>query len=124
MSEGSHVSSGMPSSLKIRQQPYEIKFCSCGLRAPLISSWTDSNPGRRFFGCANYGTSKHCGYFCWFDPRVCPRGMEVGLYWTKRNKELQKENDALKRTVRRLKCIVGASLVAVTVMGAFFIRIF
>ncbi|KAG5548635.1 hypothetical protein RHGRI_014100 [Rhododendron griersonianum] len=31
-------------------------FCFCGKPTPLRKSGTEKNPGRRFFGCANYKT--------------------------------------------------------------------
>ncbi|CAL9005371.1 unnamed protein product, partial [Prunus brigantina] len=30
-------------------------FSSCGKRARIFTSWTDTNPSHRFWGCANYG---------------------------------------------------------------------
>ncbi|KAG5549319.1 hypothetical protein RHGRI_014615 [Rhododendron griersonianum] len=33
-------------------------FCFCGEPTPLRKSGTQKNPGRRFFGCANYKTKK------------------------------------------------------------------
>ncbi|ONI21494.1 hypothetical protein PRUPE_2G069800 [Prunus persica] len=32
-------------------------FSSCGKRARVLTSWTDTNPSRRFCDCANYGVS-------------------------------------------------------------------
>ena len=31
--------------------------CHCGLISPLTTSWTNFNPGRRFYGCAKYKVS-------------------------------------------------------------------
>ncbi|KAB1221204.1 hypothetical protein CJ030_MR2G025739 [Morella rubra] len=95
-----------------------ITRCNCGLTAPLKTSWTDANPGRRFFGCAKYdGKANQCGFFEWFDPRTCPRGMEVGPHLMKKNKALQSELDLQKHTVKVLKVMLGASWVALIVMG-------
>ncbi|KAB1224386.1 Receptor-like protein 12 [Morella rubra] len=33
----------------------EAHVCNCGLQASLRTSWTEKNPGRRFFGCPRYG---------------------------------------------------------------------
>ncbi|XP_057774958.1 uncharacterized protein LOC130993938 [Salvia miltiorrhiza] len=46
-------------------------FCNCKidgsrLRAPIMTSWTNDNPGRRFYGCRNW-KSKNCGFFVWHD---------------------------------------------------------
>ncbi|KAK9288699.1 hypothetical protein L1049_017162 [Liquidambar formosana] len=35
--------------------------CHCGVRAPKITSETNLNPGRRFYGCANYKPSSGKG---------------------------------------------------------------
>ncbi|KAB1222987.1 hypothetical protein CJ030_MR2G020038 [Morella rubra] len=90
--------------------------CNCELTAPLKTSWTDANPGRRFFGCAKYD-GKVCGFYEWFDLHTCPRGMEVGPHLVKKNKALQAELDLQKNTVKVLKVMLGASWVALAFMG-------
>ena len=39
-----------------REDDYEgpKRFCHCGVPAPRWTSWTNWNPGRRFFGCRYY----------------------------------------------------------------------
>ena len=32
----------------------EPVYCYCGVKAPLVTSISNENPGRRFFGCSNY----------------------------------------------------------------------
>ena len=32
----------------------EPVYCYCGVKAPLVTSTSNENPGRRFFGCSNY----------------------------------------------------------------------
>ncbi|XVF71180.1 hypothetical protein PTKIN_Ptkin12aG0015700 [Pterospermum kingtungense] len=32
-------------------------FCQCKKLAPRRTSWTDANPGRRFYGCADFKVS-------------------------------------------------------------------
>ncbi|XP_015939612.1 uncharacterized protein LOC107465132 [Arachis duranensis] len=39
--------------------------CYCGERPVLVTSSTAENPGRRFWGCVNYGIGEECGYFVW-----------------------------------------------------------
>ena len=34
--------------------------CRCGAQEVLWTSWTDGNPGRRFYGCPNYSVSYRC----------------------------------------------------------------
>ncbi|KAG8379095.1 hypothetical protein BUALT_Bualt07G0052500 [Buddleja alternifolia] len=43
----------------------------------LRCSWTSSNPGRRFYGCEQYGMVGGCNYFFSFDPPMCERSRQV-----------------------------------------------
>ncbi|XP_057438970.1 uncharacterized protein LOC130730850 [Lotus japonicus] len=44
-------------------------ICDCGFQAPLVTSWTGDNPGRKFYGCGLF--KKHgkrvCRFFVWYD---------------------------------------------------------
>ncbi|KAI8568403.1 hypothetical protein RHMOL_Rhmol02G0196400 [Rhododendron molle] len=71
-------------------------FCECNMRSPLQTSRTDSNPGRRFFGCPKYQTDSACGFFNWYDPPTCKRGMKFG-------RMILKENRELKRTLKEMQ---------------------
>ncbi|KAG8388161.1 hypothetical protein BUALT_Bualt02G0097100 [Buddleja alternifolia] len=51
--------------------------CYCSQLRTLGCSWTSSNPGRRFYGCGQYGTVGGCNYFLWFDPPMCERSRQV-----------------------------------------------
>ncbi|CAK8575652.1 unnamed protein product [Lathyrus sativus] len=44
--------------------------CKCGLDAPLMTSWTDANLGRRFYGCEMYKGHKRCNHFVWSDEEM------------------------------------------------------
>ncbi|AES59725.1 GRF zinc finger protein [Medicago truncatula] len=37
--------------------------CYCGVESPLVTAWTDQNPGRRFHGCGNYLQRRKCSFF-------------------------------------------------------------
>ncbi|KAG4215917.1 hypothetical protein ERO13_A01G209050v2 [Gossypium hirsutum] len=52
--------------------PTVIPMCYCGNIANLRTSWSNDNPGRRFFGCKKYviGYQNACHFFTWFDPPV------------------------------------------------------
>ncbi|XP_057770851.1 uncharacterized protein LOC130990642 [Salvia miltiorrhiza] len=57
------------------------RFCECQtdgrrLRAVIMTSWTDENPGRRFYGCRNW-KMKNCGYFDWLDEPISERAKDV-----------------------------------------------
>ncbi|KAK4851415.1 hypothetical protein QYF36_014941 [Acer negundo] len=42
--------------------------CLCGRRGMLCTSWTNANPGRRFWGCSN---------FRWYDPPIGERSKQI-----------------------------------------------
>ena len=42
--------------------------CECGDICGLWTSWTETNPGRRFIGCPNYRGRNKCNFFHWWDP--------------------------------------------------------
>ncbi|KAK4428808.1 hypothetical protein Salat_1180700 [Sesamum alatum] len=53
-----------------------MRICSCGCEIMLRTSWTTTNPGRRFRAClGNQGT--YCEAFQWVDPTMCCRSKEV-----------------------------------------------
>ncbi|XP_057801807.1 uncharacterized protein LOC131016971 [Salvia miltiorrhiza] len=77
--------SGSNSSRDWRQRKNEYegdsRYCFCvnegkRLKAPIRTSWTEDNPGRRFYGCKNWKTKK-CRYFKWHDEPMGERAIEV-----------------------------------------------
>ncbi|RZB47415.1 hypothetical protein D0Y65_051162 [Glycine soja] len=42
------------SSLSYTLEPKSRVMCLCNVDAPLVTSWTEDNPGRRFYGCGLY----------------------------------------------------------------------
>ncbi|KAL5725151.1 hypothetical protein ACHQM5_008326 [Ranunculus cassubicifolius] len=42
--------------------------CNCGAPSPLRTSTTEANFGKKFFGCARYGSGKTCDFFTWYKP--------------------------------------------------------
>ncbi|PWA34818.1 zinc finger, GRF-type [Artemisia annua] len=75
--------------------------CFCGNEAVLRTSWTNTNPGRRFWSCSQ--SVPNCGFFLWFDPPMCVRSRAIipGLL-TSRNL-LQERLNTLASANRRLK---------------------
>ncbi|GKB10327.1 hypothetical protein Tco_0844250 [Tanacetum coccineum] len=47
----------------------------CGNKAKIKTSWTDRNPGRRFYGFRMEATNY--GFFGWVDPPMCERSLDV-----------------------------------------------
>ncbi|XP_058194354.1 uncharacterized protein LOC131311052 [Rhododendron vialii] len=62
---------------KHKEEEMEGQFCYCGKVGKTTTSWTDSNPGRRFIGCERYGKDGACGFFVWVDPPMCARSRVV-----------------------------------------------
>ncbi|KAK4265714.1 hypothetical protein QN277_026731 [Acacia crassicarpa] len=62
-----------------RQLQYEgqARICHCGMVAPLCTSSTEQNLGRRFFGCRNYQKGIGCGFFQWLDGVMGARPTQV-----------------------------------------------
>ncbi|XP_057803108.1 uncharacterized protein LOC131018399 [Salvia miltiorrhiza] len=57
------------------------RYCECHTdgkrtRAVIMTSWTDENPGRRFYGCRNWKT-KNCGLFDWIDEPMTERAKDI-----------------------------------------------
>nr|POE73976.1 hypothetical protein CFP56_56661 [Quercus suber] len=68
-----------------------MQFCHCGKRAPVKTSWTGENIGRRFWACEKYGVDDTCGYFVWLDPPLCARGRELLPLLREKIDSLEKE---------------------------------
>ncbi|PWA86496.1 zinc finger, GRF-type [Artemisia annua] len=49
--------------------------CFCGNQAVMRTSWTYTNPGRRFWSCGQIVTNY--GYFLWIDPPMCARARAI-----------------------------------------------
>ncbi|KAJ9542236.1 hypothetical protein OSB04_028742, partial [Centaurea solstitialis] len=45
-------------------------LCYCGDKMKLRTSWTSTNPGRRFLGCPNFECGKKCNMFYWVDDEL------------------------------------------------------
>ncbi|XP_058777881.1 uncharacterized protein At4g04775-like [Vicia villosa] len=66
------------SQVSIRSKsPFIRDECRCGLDAPLMTAWTDANPGRRFYGCGIFRDTKCANHFVWYDEEMTPRAKEL-----------------------------------------------
>ncbi|CAL1407992.1 unnamed protein product [Linum trigynum] len=68
----------------------EGPFCHCGDPASLKTSWTDANPGRRFFGCGKFGRGGTLNYFRWHGPVLDDHVKYLVLNLHRRIRELEK----------------------------------
>lgn len=58
------------SSSTIEYKNEKAVFCKCNLLAKIKQSWTDDNPGRRFYGCQGRKVVhgyESCKFFIWYD---------------------------------------------------------
>ncbi|GLU07187.1 hypothetical protein SLE2022_241540 [Rubroshorea leprosula] len=69
--------------------------CKCRLKSPRYTSWTETNPGRGFYGCPNFG-KKTCNFIEWHDEPMSNRAIDVIL-------ELKGERKALKIELEQRK---------------------
>jgi len=65
--------------------------CYCGVNSPLVTSWTDANPGKRFHGCERYFVRRKCNFFRWYDPEVPDRQKKIIRALLRKNDELKKK---------------------------------
>ncbi|CAH9099878.1 unnamed protein product [Cuscuta europaea] len=83
-----------------------VRFCKCRRRteipvkARLWTSWTDKNPGRRFYGCPHY-ENDGCGFFEWHDEPLTNRAKHV-------INDLKMENRRLVSTIMGLEEAIRA----------------
>ncbi|PWA61067.1 hypothetical protein CTI12_AA378680 [Artemisia annua] len=55
---------------------YIPRICKCGLPTVLRTSWTATNPGRRFH-CCSKPEQDSCGFNGFYDPPMCPRSVQI-----------------------------------------------
>ncbi|GKB78257.1 zinc finger, GRF-type containing protein [Tanacetum coccineum] len=46
---------------------YVRRYCKCGHRLTVKTTWTTENPEKRFIACPIYDKSKKCGVYEFFD---------------------------------------------------------
>ncbi|KAL4310495.1 hypothetical protein GQ457_01G035680 [Hibiscus cannabinus] len=84
-------------------EPIAFPICGCEFPAQLIISWSNDNPGRRFFCCKNYDSLvyRSCRFFSWYDPLITPRSRVIIIGLLKRLKadEVQRRKESLDNSV-------------------------
>ncbi|CAB4264811.1 unnamed protein product [Prunus armeniaca] len=100
----------------------EAPMCWCGKVATIRTSWTDSNPGRRFSMCAAKVREtkkglKGCQFWAWFDPAMCERSKAVIPGLLKSRNKLEKS----MAKARQREKVVWVLLVASWVLFASII---
>ncbi|CAL8100542.1 unnamed protein product [Prunus armeniaca] len=70
------------------------QWCHCGKLARMQTSWTSSNPGRRFLVCpkSKGRGEKGCRFFQWFDAEMCERSKSLIPGLLRKIDRVEKEN--------------------------------
>ncbi|XP_050222581.1 uncharacterized protein LOC126672670 [Mercurialis annua] len=117
------VYSTSSSSIRNRQRTdeevYEYdggdRYCRCYSNpiARVYTSWTEKNPGRRFYGCRSYKRGGGCDFFEWFEEPMSDRAKTVinGLIPRRSEEAIMNNNfytwsdevDSLANEIRSLK---------------------
>ncbi|GKV12638.1 hypothetical protein SLEP1_g23760 [Rubroshorea leprosula] len=77
--------------------PPPIRHCDCGKFAPQWTTWRDSNPSCRFYGCPDL---RKCDYFVWHDTDFTQRAKNVIWYFYNEKKKLLRENFKLRKQLK------------------------
>ncbi|GLT56826.1 hypothetical protein SLA2020_298420 [Shorea laevis] len=74
------------------------QYCNCGTVSPRITAWTESNVGRRFYGCRYYGQEdvETCNAFEWHDAEIVGRAHDVIWHLKLEYESVQSDFDELK----------------------------
>ncbi|PWA95313.1 zinc finger, GRF-type [Artemisia annua] len=69
--------------------------CWCGQTAVVRTSWTNRNPGRRFYGC--------CDFIDWYDPPMCARSVSIIPGLLRARNAIQATLDDTRREAAKMK---------------------
>ncbi|CAI9296044.1 unnamed protein product [Lactuca saligna] len=78
----------------ISSSPPTMVMCFCRKWAIVRTSWTDNNPGRRFWGCPDPNSS--CGFIGWYDEPMCARSKVIIPGLLRTINKLRKAMDDIK----------------------------
>lgn len=105
-SSSSHNSNHQSGAIEQSSEFYngnEAVICHCREVCRIATSWTLSNPGRRFHGCINYGSPKACNYFMWYDPPMPQPTKSMMVKFLKSLRKAEEENNVMKTEIWELK---------------------
>ncbi|CAL2239787.1 unnamed protein product [Prunus armeniaca] len=68
------------------------QWCHYGKLAPMQTSWTSSNPERRFLGSGEKG----CRFFQWFDAEMCEHSKSLIPSLLRKIDRVEKENAKIR----------------------------
>ncbi|KAH1261159.1 hypothetical protein GmHk_02G004084 [Glycine max] len=87
------------SSSSYTSNPQSHVMCLCNVEAPLVTSWIEDNPRRRFYGCGLY----KCNYFEWHDPIANSRQKRIIVTLMKKVDELNLREKDLQTKISDMK---------------------
>ncbi|KAF5784436.1 putative transcription factor GRF family [Helianthus annuus] len=97
-----------------------MKRCSCGRTATIRTSWTDDNPGRRFYSClfkpSNYP------FIGWVDPLMCLRSIRIIPGLLRKINNLQAKLFVREQEIRKKKRVIWLLILAL-VIGSLLVSI-
>lgn len=76
------------------------RLCDCGYLVTLAQSWTEKNPGRKFYACPIYDPvtkTRGCGVFEWHDQASTVWQRNIILKLKDEKERAEKENKELKK---------------------------
>ncbi|PWA69662.1 zinc finger, GRF-type [Artemisia annua] len=92
-----------------------VRCARCQAVCVIKTSWTNRNPGRRFYGCPHMDCNR---FMDWVDPEMCPRSMVIipGLLRSLNRHQAQIQEIEEERSRLKKYLIVTWVLVVVSVM--------
>nr|XP_023907372.1 uncharacterized protein LOC112019078 [Quercus suber]POF17220.1 hypothetical protein CFP56_56103 [Quercus suber] len=109
--EASSACASASSERSLRRKAPRMCYCPSPQKPVLVVSWTDNNPGRRFYGCPNYWIGKKCKFFQWVDDEICEHEKVLIPEMRQRILRLQAEVSTCKKREKWLTvCLILALL--------------
>ncbi|KAK5845763.1 hypothetical protein PVK06_001982 [Gossypium arboreum] len=80
--------------------------CHCNKLPPRDTLWSDLNPGRRFYGCSDFRDGG-CDFLKWYNGKMCDHATELLHELRDSERNLLKDNLALRKNVMDLVAFDG-----------------
>ncbi|TKY53173.1 cyanogenic beta-glucosidase [Spatholobus suberectus] len=79
--------------------------CHCNMETPLVTSWTEENARRRFYGCGLFKETgrRGCNFFEWHDPPLNVHEKRIIIALLRNVDELKVKENELKTNLSEMK---------------------